>query len=259
MSKRRAAARAKRDNVYELQQALESNGRAFREGPKRKNWSKHDLKYIKAKTYPQGEMIRMYIEGQNIIAHGSAGTGKTFIGLYLAINDLLDHESEIDKIIIIRSAVPTREQGFLPGTEEEKAAAYERPYAPMFQQLLGRENTYEDMKEAGKVEFETTSFLRGVTWENAVVVVDECQSMTFHEINTVMTRLGSNSRIILCGDIPQTDLTKKHETSGMEKALRIFDQMPQFTSVRFTRDDIVRSDLVKSWIIAAEEDDAKHG
>lgn len=260
MSRKRAAkAQHRHHNVYQIQEAV-ANDRAQREGPtRRKNWSRHDLKHIKALTYPQGEMIRSYFEGQNIVAHGSAGTGKTYIGLYLALSDLLEPEAEIDKIIIIRSAVPTRDQGFLPGTEEEKAAAYESPYAPIFADLMGRTNTYADMKEAGKVVFETTTFLRGITFDNAVIVVDECQSMTFHEINTIMTRLGPTSKIIMCGDLPQTDLNKKHETSGMAKALRITERMGRFTNVHYTRDDIVRSEFVKSWIIAAEDDDEKYG
>lgn len=254
MSRQRAVKASKRSNIIQIERALIANERAVREGPKRKTWSKHDLRSITAATPPQREMIRDFIEGQNIVAVGSAGTGKTFIALYLALDELLTPESDIDKIVIVRSAVPTRDMGFTPGTAEEKAALYEDPYTALFAELMGRQSTYADMKEAGKVAFATTSYLRGVTWDNALVVVDECQSMTFHEINTIMTRLGKQSRIILCGDMVQNDLTKKNDTSGMAQALACTARMRAFSNVTFTRDDIVRSDFVKQWIIAVEDE-----
>lgn len=255
MARKRAVKTTSHDNVYKLEQALLSNGRAWQEGPsKKKSWSRHDINHIKALTPPQREMIHDYLEGLNLTASGSAGTGKTFVALYLALNDVLSTETETERIIIVRSAVPTRDIGFVPGTLEEKAAIYEDPYQGMFAELMGRQNSYSDMKEAHLVEFVTTSFIRGVTWDNAVVVVDECQSMTFHELNTIMTRLGKNSRIILCGDMPQTDLRKKHEVTGMDKMLRITDKMGGFSNVTFTRHDIVRSAFVKSWIIAVEDE-----
>lgn len=255
MSRKRASKAATRNshNVYELEQAL-ANQRALREGPsRRKTWSTHDIRSIKALTPPQCEMIHDFIDGQNIIASGTAGTGKTFVALYLALHELLSPNTDIDKLIIVRSAVPTREEGFLPGTAEEKAAMYEKPYGPLFAELMGRQNTYEDMKEAGLVVFETTSFQRGVTWNNAVVVVDEVQSLNFHEINTIMTRMGRNSRIILCGDVPQTDLRKKYDITGMTRLLNVAAKMSRVSVVTFTRDDIVRDEFVKEWIIASEE------
>lgn len=254
MSRNRAKV-SPRHNVFQLERAATANAKAWEEGPtKRKTWSRHDLKHIQALTPTQHDMLHDYMEGNNLVAHGSAGTGKTFVALYLALNDMLSHDSEIDKIIIIRSAVPTRDLGFTPGTLEEKAALYEAPYQDMFTDLLGRSSTYQDMKDARRVEFQTTSYIRGVTWDNAVVIVDECQSMTFHEINTVMTRLGKNSRIIMCGDLPQTDLRKKHEVTGMDVMLRITARMGHFSNIQFTHHDIVRSDFVKSWIIASEEE-----
>lgn len=256
MSRKRAAnAKVYRNNVYHLEEALLANGRAHDEGPtKRKHWTRHDLKQIQALTPPQREMIRDYIEGSNIVASGSAGTGKTFVALYLALNDVLSSDTDVERVIIVRSAVPTRDQGFVPGTLEEKAAIYEAPYQAMFAELFNRKNTYQDMKEAHLVDFQTTSFIRGVTWDNAVIVVDECQSMTFHELNTIMTRLGRNSRIIVCGDLPQTDLRKRHETSGMADMLKVAGRMGGFSNVVFTRHDIIRSEFVKSWIVACEEE-----
>lgn len=190
----------------------------------------------------------LYITDDYIVTHN------TFIGLYLALCDILSNETDRRHIIIVRSAVPTRDLGFTPGTLEEKAALYEAPYASMFAELIGRSSTYQDMKEAEIVDFQTTSYIRGVTWDNAVIVVDECQSMTFHELNTIMTRLGQHSRIILCGDLPQTDLRKKTEVTGMDKMLRIASKMRGFTNVTFTKHDIVRSEFVKQWITACEEE-----
>lgn len=254
MARKNAAKTTTRHNVYQLEQALLANGKAWQEGPvKRKSWTRHDIQHIKALTPPQHEMMHDFMEGRNIVASGSAGTGKTFVALYLALNEVLSPDSEADRIIIVRSAVPTREQGFVPGTLEEKAAIYEAPYEPMFADLMGRRNSYQDMKDAHLVEFQTTSFIRGVTWDNAVVIVDECQSMIFHELNTVMTRLGKDSRIILCGDLPQTDLRKKHEVSGMDTMLKVVGRMGNMSNVVFTQHDIVRGEFVKQWIIACEE------
>lgn len=253
MSRKRAL-KATRNNVFELQEALFANGRAYQEGPtKRKTWSRHDLKQIKPLTYNQQAMFQDFLEGKNVVAHGTAGTGKTFAAIFLAMNEILRVESEVDKLIIVRSVVPTREVGHLPGTLEEKAAVYERPYGPMFQKLFGRANTYNDMKEAGLVHFETTSFNRGVTWDNAVVIVDECQNMAFHELNTLMTRLGDQSRIIFCGDLPQKDLFRRGDETGMPKLLQVVERMKDFSAVQFNKHDIVRGPLVKSWIEACEE------
>lgn len=255
MSRKRAAkAHARNNNVYQLEQALVANGRAWHEGPtKRKTWSKHDLKPIKALTPPQHSMMQDFFQGDNVVAHGSAGTGKSFVAIYLALSEVLDPNTETEKIILVRSAVPGREMGFLPGTEEEKAAVYERPYAPMFAKLLGRSATYEDMKEAGLVEFETTAHLRGLTWDNSVVIVDEGQNMTFEEINTIMTRLGEGSRMIFCGDLPQKDLKKKGDETGFPKFLQVAERMGSFGVSLFTKYDIVRSGFCKDWIIACEE------
>lgn len=250
----RSKGRTKQDQVYHLTQALYDNGRAQLEGPKRKRWSRHDLKTIKPLTERQEDMFHAFMSGQNVVAAGSAGTGKTYIAIYLALNEILSAQSEASQLIIIRSVVPTREIGHLPGTLEEKAAVYELPYGDMFAELVGHANSYQDMKAAGIVQFHTTSFIRGLTWDNTIVVVDEGQNMDFHEINSLMTRIGQNSRVIFAGDIPQSDLRKKYETSGMDKFLRVAKRMSDFSTIEFTREDIVRSDFVKRWITACEDD-----
>lgn len=238
--------------IVHLNEALLENGRAMQEGPKRKSWTRHDLKYVKPLTPSQTEMFHDFFNGQQICAHGSAGTGKSFVAIFLALNELFRNE-DIDKIIIVRSAVPTRDMGFMPGTLEEKEMYYELPYQEMFADLLGRKSSYQDMKDAGVVKFCTTSYVRGVTWDNAVVVVDEGQNMTWQEINSVITRLGQSSRLIVVGDLLQTDLRKKHESTGMDQFIEVANKMRQFSVIRFTHHDIVRSEFVKSWIVACEE------
>jgi phosphate starvation-inducible PhoH-like protein len=240
--------------VVELTQALYLNGKAIQEGPKRKSWSRHDIKHIKPLTPAQEEMFQDFMNGNNVFAHGSAGTGKSFVGLYLALNEMLQFETEIDRVIIVRSAVPARDVGFLPGTLEEKNAVYEQPYKDILADLFGKSSTYEDMKTAGKLEFVTTSFIRGMTWDNAVIVFDEVQNANWEEINTVMTRIGEGSRIILCGDVKQNDLLyKKMDKTGVTDLLKVCEKLPAFTNVTFTRHDIVRSDFVKQFIIACED------
>lgn len=257
MSRKRAIkANARNNNVYELREALVANGRAWESGTKRKTWTRHDLKTIKPITPPLRDMYEAFFEGANIAAHGSAGTGKTLAAIWLAMNEILNPDTEAERLIIVRSSVPSREIGFLPGTEQEKMAVYERPYQDIMKDLFGRQSTYEDMKEAGVVEFMSSSFIRGVTWDNAIVVVDEGQNMTFEEINTIMTRLGKNSRVIFAGDLPQKDLKKKGDETGFPKALRVMERTGNFAMVQFTRFDILRSGFVKAWITAVEDDDA---
>lgn len=246
--KARSGRRLQLDN---LEMALSLNGRAQEESRKRKNWSMHDLASVRPLTSTQEELFHAWMNGSNICAHGSAGTGKTFLATYLALNEVLQNNQQ--KIILVRSAVPTRDIGFMPGDQAEKLAVYEAPYHDIFHELIGRASTYQDMKDAGKVEFHCTSFMRGLTWDNAIVVVDEASNMTFHEIDNIMTRLGKNTRIIFTGDVIQSDLSgKRGDVEGFSKAMEAFKNMRDFESIVFTKHDIVRSELVKSWIIAVE-------
>lgn len=252
MSRKRKSVAHNHTNVVELTQALYLNGKAMQEGPKRKSWSRHDLKHIRPLTPTQEEMFQDFMNGNNIVAHGSAGTGKSYIALFLALNEYLRHDSTIERIIIVRSAVPTRELGFLPGTLQEKTALYELPYKDIFADLLGRFSTYEDMKEANIVQFCTTSFIRGLTWDNTIVVVDEAQNMTWGEFDSIITRLGDNSRFIICGDHSHQCDLKKGEQSCFANLLKLASKLPNVSSILFTPHDIVRSQFVKSWIIERE-------
>lgn len=181
---------------------------------------------------------------RNLVLHGVAGTGKTFISCYLAFDDMT--KSMYKQLIIIRSAVPTRDIGFLPGSEKEKASVYEEPYKDIAVELFQRGDSYEILKTKGLLHFMTTSYLRGITLKDAVIIVDECQNMSFHELDSIVTRVGTNCRIIFCGDFRQADLAK----NGLQDFIRVLKAMDQFDLIDFEIKDIVRSDFVKDYITA---------
>lgn len=243
-----------KDQMEYAEHAVCANLDAQRQGPTKKKWTKHDIKSIRALRPSHETLLRSYFQGDNICAVGSAGTGKTYLSTYLAISDVLEPDQKHEKVIFVRSAVATRDVGFLPGTLEEKTALFEMPYKDILADLFGRPSTYDDMKAAGLVEFMPTSFVRGLTWNNAIIVVDEVQNLTLHEINSVLTRIGDNTRVILTGDYIQSDLNKsKFDTTGIKDMLQIIKRMDGFSTIEFTRDDIVRSGFVKEWITAFED------
>tara|TARA_B100000424_G_scaffold72513_1_gene53806 strand:- start:625 stop:1284 length:660 start_codon:yes stop_codon:yes gene_type:complete len=184
---------------------------------------------------------------KNLILHGIAGTGKTFISCYLAFDDMV--KGVYNNLVIIRSAVPTRDIGFLPGSEKEKASVYEEPYKEIALELFQRGDAYEILKTKGLVHFMTTSFVRGITLKDAVIMVDECQNMSFHELDSIITRVGTNCRVIFCGDFRQSDL----KTNGLESFMEILKNMGAFEFIDFEIKDIVRSEFVKDYIIAKTE------
>ena len=231
-----------------------SNLQAIKEHQCNKSLSYHDLKVIKPLTEPQRQMMESYFQGLSVLALGSAGTGKTLVAFYLALTDLLDKNTPYNKIKIIRSVVPSRDIGFLPGDMEEKVEVYESPYRDLFSFLFETPTAYDKFKSFGSIEFLPTSFLRGQTWDNTIVVVDEVQNMNFHEINTTMTRIGNNSKVILCGDSLQTDLYKnKWDQSGIGSLEKALKGNKFFDTVHFTKHDIVRSEFVKTWICSIED------
>lgn len=213
-----------------------------------------DLIKMEPMNEKQREFFKLYDKQTTAtLLHGVAGTGKTFIALYKAIEEVLSATTVYRKIIIVRSAVPSREMGFLPGDEKEKAEVYELPYVQIFNELVNHIQPYVRLQEQKIISFITTSFIRGVTLDGAVVIVDECQNMSDMELNTIMTRIGRDSKVIFCGDFRQTDLNKSYDKSGLLKFMSIAELMPSFKTIEFSIQDIVRSELVKEYIIARLE------
>lgn len=212
-----------------------------------------NLKTFNPLTDNQERTFDYYEEGSNILLHGLAGTGKTFTSMYLALRDVLvEHTSKAKKIFIVRSVVPTRDIGFLPGTTQEKVQAYEAPYKAICSELFGRDDAYEILKKKGVIEFITTSFIRGVTLNNGIIIADEINNMNFHELDSVITRIGKNCRVLMCGDFRQSDLPKESERQGLITFMRILERMGSFNYVEFEEEDIVRSGLVKEYIIVKD-------
>lgn len=211
-----------------------------------------DLKTFDPLTENQRKFFEAYKRQDYFISlHGVAGTGKTFIALYKAIEEVLDKSNPFEKIIIVRSAVPSREVGHLPGDLDEKTQIYRQPYQQICSTLFGRPDAYQRLEEQHHIEFISTSFIRGMSFDDAIIIVDEMQNLTFEEIDTVMTRVGYRSKIIWCGDYRQTDLNKKkNDMSGILKFFDIAQHMSAFTRIEFTPEDIVRSSLVKEYILA---------
>lgn len=207
------------------------------------------LKSIIPKTKNQEIIFRDFTNGKNLLIHGLPGTGKSFVSLYLALSEIFNYK-EYKSVTIIRSVVPSRDMGFLPGNIKEKSRAYEAPYQSICSELFGRGDAYEILKNKGLIQFETSSFLRGVTFDDTIVIVDECQNMTYHELCTIITRAGKNCRVVFCGDFRQTDLKYDDEKEGLLHFMTILESMKKhFTSVEMQIDDIVRSGLVKEFII----------
>jgi predicted ribonuclease YlaK len=212
-----------------------------------------DLGTFDALTDNQQVTFDEYAKDKSLLLHGVAGTGKTFLGMLLGLEDVLDPSIVYSQLCIVRSVVPTRDIGYLKGTDEEKIAIYELPYRSICKELFSSETAYDALKQQGNVQFISTSFIRGLTYDNAIILVDEMQNLNFHELDSIITRPGKNSKVILCGDYTQTDLAKSSDKDGIKTFMRILNRMNEFSTVEFGVDDIVRSDFVKSYIIAKLE------
>lgn len=209
------------------------------------------LKTIHPKTDNQKLTFDAYDADQNLLLHGSPGTGKTFLSLYLSLYDIFKYE-KYEKIVIIRSAQPTKDIGFLPGKETDKMSNYHAPYRSICAELFGRGDAYDILKLKGVIDFQSTSFLRGTTLDNSIIILDEAQNLSYMEIKTVLTRVGDASRVIICGDILQDDLTstRYNQKSGLMQALTVFEKINSMSHIEFGIEDIVRSGFVKEFIIA---------
>ena len=222
---------------------------------KNKELNSNSLVTIKPITDNQKQVFATWKKGKNQFLFGCAGTGKTFVSLYLALNDIFDLKKPYERVIVVRSLIPTREIGFLPGDEEDKSALYQIPYQNMVQFMFEMPNEqafnglYDKLKAQGSLYFLSTSFLRGLTFDNSIIIVDECQNLNFHELDTIITRVGQDSKIVFCGDFGQTDLVRNNEKNGLHDFMRILEEMKEFNCTEFTIGDIVRSGFVRSYLI----------
>ena len=222
---------------------------------KQKDITSNQLATIKPVTDNQKVVFESWKKGLNQFMFGCAGTGKTFVSLYLALQEVLRNDTPYDKVIVVRSLIPTREIGFLPGDEEDKAALYQVPYSNMMQFMFEQPNEqafsmlYDRLKAQGSFYFLSTSFLRGLTFDNSIIIVDECQNLNFHELDTIITRVGQESKIVFCGDFGQSDLTRLNERNGLMNFLQILQEMKEFNCTEFGIADIVRSGFVRNYLI----------
>ena len=217
------------------------------------------MREIEPLTQNQKTLFESYSNNKNLVAYGCAGTGKTFITLYNALQDVLDPSSPYDKIYIVRSLVATREIGFLPGDHEDKSSLYQIPYKHMVKYMFEMpteadfEMLYGNLKSQGTIDFWSTSFIRGTTFDKAIVIVDEYQNLNFHELDSIITRVGQDSKIMFCGDATQSDLVKTNEKNGVIDFMKILRIMPSVDIIEFGVEDIVRSGFVKEYLLAKME------
>jgi predicted ribonuclease YlaK len=234
-------------------------GMTAKQMKRRKPISSDYLIDIDPLTENQKKLFDSYSEGKHLVAYGCAGTGKTFITLYNALKEVLNEITPYEQIYIVRSLVATREIGFLPGDHDDKSALYQIPYKNMVKYMFQMpsdadfEMLYGNLKQQETIKFWSTSFLRGSTLDNSIIIVDEYQNLNFHELDSIITRVGENSRICFCGDASQSDLVKTNERTGISDFMNILRKMPSFDIIEFGVDDIVRSGLVKEYIIAKME------
>jgi predicted ribonuclease YlaK len=214
------------------------------------------MRDISPLTPAQEKVFEEYGNQKNLFLYGAAGTGKTFVSLYLALKDVLNERTPYDKVYMVRSLVSTREIGFLPGDHEDKSSLYQIPYKNMVKYMFEMpdeasfEMLYGNLKNQGTISFWSTSFIRGTTLDNCVIIVDESQNLNFHELDSIITRVGQDTKIIFCGDVNQTDLIKTNERNGVLNFMSILQTMDEFSMVEFGIEDIVRSGLIKSYLIS---------
>jgi len=217
------------------------------------------MREIEPLTNNQEKFFKSYELNQNIVGYGCAGTGKTFIALYNALKDVLNERSPYEKIYIVRSLVATREIGFLPGDHEDKSSLYQIPYKNMVKYMFQMpsesdfEMLYGNLKTQGTISFWSTSFIRGTTLDNCIIIVDELENLNFHELDSIITRVGENTKILFCGDASQSDLVRLNEKNGVIDFMKIIRSMPSFGIVEFGVDDVIRSGLIKEYLIAKME------
>ncbi|UNH61196.1 PhoH [Synechococcus phage S-SZBM1] len=233
-----------------------SSGMSAKQMRRKKPINLEHLKTIEPLTDNQEKVFNAYGEGKNLVLHGAAGTGKTFISLYLALTQVLDPSSPYEKVYMVRSLVPTREIGFLPGDHEDKSNLYQIPYKNMVKYMFQMpddasfEMLYDNLRAQETISFWSTSFIRGVTLDRCIIIVDEFSNLNFHELDSIITRVGEDCKIIFSGDYTQSDLVKNNEKNGVLDFMKILNTMPSFECVEFGVEDIVRSGLVREYLVS---------
>jgi predicted ribonuclease YlaK len=234
-------------------------GLTARQAKRKKPLSAEYLVDIDPLTENQKKLFDSYASQKHLVAYGCAGTGKTFITLYNALREVLDEKTPYEKIYLVRSLVATREIGFLPGSYDDKSDIYQIPYKNMVKYMFQMpsdadfEMLYGNLKSQETIKFWSTSFLRGTTLDNSIIIVDEFSNLNFHELDSIITRVGENSRICFCGDAEQSDLIKTNERNGIVDFMNILRKMPSFDIIEFGIDDVIRSGLVKEYLTAKHE------
>ena len=234
-------------------------GLTARQMKRKKPINQDIMRVIEPLTKNQEILFDSYKENQNLVAYGCAGTGKTFITLYNALRDVLDERTPYEKIYIVRSLVATREIGFLPGDHEDKSSLYQIPYKNMVKYMFELpseadfEMLYGNLKTQGTISFWSTSFIRGTTLDKAVIIVDEFANLNGHELDSIITRVGEDSKIMFCGDATQSDLIKMSERNGIVDFMKILRSMPSFDIIEFGIEDVVRSGIVREYLTAKYE------
>lgn len=232
------------------------NGMSAKQMKRKKPINNDMLVNIEPLTPAQEKVFEFWNNNQNLFMYGAAGTGKTFVALYLALKDVLKEETPYDKVYIVRSLVSTREIGFLPGDHEDKSSLYQIPYKNMVKYMfeMPDDNSFEmlygNLKAQETISFWSTSFIRGTTLDKSIVIVDECQNLNFHELDSIITRVGEDTKIIFCGDVHQSDLVKTNERNGILNFMSIIQLMKEFGMIEFGIDDIVRSGLIRSYLVS---------
>ena len=234
-------------------------GMTAKQAKRRKPIGSELLLDIEPLTENQKRLFTSYAEGKHLVAYGTAGTGKTFCVLYNALRDVLSEVTSFEKIYLVRSLVPTREIGFLPGSHEDKSSLYQIPYKNMVKYMFQMpsdadfEMLYGNLKSQETISFWSTSFIRGTTLDNCIIIVDELENLNFHELDSIITRVGENTKILFCGDASQSDLVRLNEKNGVIDFMKIIRSMPSFGIVEFGVDDVIRSGLIKEYLIAKME------
>lgn len=235
----------------DIADSIEVSSRKRKVKPVKAKIDNLNVKKVEPITEAQREMFASFMQGQNVVACGSAGTGKTYVATYLALQEVFAQRK--NKVVFVRSAVPTRQIGHLPGDLNEKSLVYTTPFKQIVDDLCENGTAYNILTTKGIIEFMTTSFIRGITLDNCVIIFDEFQSSSWHELASVVSRCGKNTQIVFCGDTKQNDLiTNKHDVSGLSNFMKVANDMEEFDIVKFYPQDIVRSGLVKSFILACE-------